>query len=312
MTAIMFYSLRSTGPILVYSNYVKMEGLEIFKIYMKYFDYSEFGKETGIEFHRYTEFAGTIEKEVRKNNLAAFNNPKNKDGSIIRIILISPAGSEGINLKNVRQVHVMEPYWNEVRIEQLIGRAVRQCSHADIPIDDRFVDVYRYNAISSENIATTDQEIQELALEKSTLIGNFLSAVKEVAIDCELFDAHNMIDNPYKCFKFNEKSYFDEYIGPAYKEDVYYDKKISNGLNAVNSIVSKVKAIKIKVVKEENGKYSSPFFVWYNPETSVVYDFEMKYPFAKVKKDNNLPVMINKNTYVIDNIIVIPQIKKNF
>lgn len=311
MTAIMFYSLRSPGPLLVYSNYVKMEGLQVFKIYMKYFGYTEFGKEPGVDFHRYTEFSGSMDKELRNNFLNAFNDSKNKDGNKIRIILISPAGSEGISLRNVRQVHVMEPYWNEVRIEQLIGRAIRQCSHKDIPIDDRFVEIYRYNAISSENVTTTDQEIQELALEKSNLINSFLLPLKEIAVDCELFKEHNMIDGEYHCFKFNEKSYFDQYIAPAYKDDIYYDKKIDNGSSSVNSVIKKIKAIRIKAVTDEDGQISEPFDCWYNPDTGIVYDFELKYPFAKVKKTGELPVKVDKNTYLLEQIIVIPKIKKN-
>lgn len=310
MTAIMFYSLRSAGPILVYSNYVKMEGLQIFKVYMKHFGYTDFGKEPGIDFHRYTEFSGTMDKETRDKNLIAYNDIKNKDGARIRIILISPAGSEGISLRNVRQVHVMEPYWNEVRIEQLIGRAIRQCSHKDIPMDERYVEIYRYNAISGLNDTTTDQEIQELALEKSILIGTFLQTIKEAAVDCELFREHNMIDGEYKCFKFNERSYFEQYVSPAYKEDIYYDKKIDNGSNAINSIVKNIKAIRIKAIKEENGQLSSEIDCWYNPDTGIVYDFDLKYPFAKVKKDGNIPIKIDKNTYIIEQVIVIPKIRK--
>jgi len=311
MTAIMFYSLRSSGPLLVYSNYVKMEGLQMFKVYMKHFGYSEFGKEPGIDFHRYTEFAGSIDKDIRDNNLTSFNDIKNKDGSKIRIILISPAGSEGISLKNVRQVHIMEPYWHEVRIEQLIGRAIRQCSHRDIPIDERYVEIFRYNAISGDNDTTTDQEIQELALTKSTLISSFLKTVKEVAVDCELFKAHNMIDENYQCFKFNEKSYFDKYVGPAYKEDIYYDKKIDNGLNAINSIIKKVKAMKIKAVKKlDNDKLSDVQDYWYNPETGIVYDFELKYPIGKIFFTNGIPNKLDKITYIIDQVIIIPKLRK--
>ena len=310
MTAIMFYSLRSAGPILVYSNYVKMEGLQIFKIYMKYFGYTDFGKNPGVDYHRYTEFTGAIDKELRSTNLKAFNEKRNVDGSRIRIILISGAGSEGISLSNVRQVHVMEPHWNEVRIEQLIGRAIRQCSHKDIPVDERYVEVYRYNAISPNNEITTDQEIQELATKKSDLIESFLIPVKEVAIDCELFKEHNMIDGDYHCFKFNEKSYFDQYMSPAFKEDIFFDKKIDNGLNSVNSVVKKVNVIRIKAVKEENGQLTDPQDYWYNPHTGVVYDFELKYPLAKVKRSGELPIKIDKNTYVLDNIIVIPKIRK--
>jgi superfamily II DNA or RNA helicase len=331
MTAILFYSMRSDGPVLVYSNYVKMEGLEIFKIYLKYFNYSLYGDTNNINNLYYTEFTGNIDKNTRNRNLYTFNNKKNKDGSLIRIILISPTGAEGISLRNIRQVHIMEPYWNEIRIQQLIGRAIRQCSHRDIPINERFVDIYRYNATTITNIQTTDQIIQELALEKYNLIETFLLSIKEVAIDCELFKEHNMIDDEYQCFKFNEKSYFDKFISPAYKEDIYFDKKLDNGSGSINSITKKIKVLKIKICYILNNsitntqssstaqlenhsfsdyKYSLPLDAWYNPDTCIVYDFELKYPIGKIKIENDLPVKINKQTYIVDNIIIIPTIRK--
>ena len=310
MTAIIFNSFRSSGPVLVYSNYVRMEGLEIFKIYLKYFGYVGAGVEGGIDFHRYTEFAGSMDRELRNSNLYAFNNIKNKDGSIIKIILISPAGSEGISLKNVRQVHILEPYWNEVRIEQLIGRAIRQCSHKDIPIADRYVDIYRYNAVTGLDDRTTDTDIQAGALRKSCLIESFLSTIKEAAVDCELFKEHNMIDAKYKCFKFDESSYFDKYIGPAYKEDIYYDKKMNNGLNATTSTSKQIKAVRIKAVIRLENNFSSPSDYWYNQDTGIVYDFELKYPVGKVFYIEGIPSKIDKATYIIDQSITIPRIRR--
>ena len=76
-------------------------------------------------------------------------------GNLIKLIMISPSGAEGINLSNCRQVHIMEPFWNEVRIEQVIGRAIRQCEHKDLPMKERTVDVFRYKMIRNsgkENI----------------------------------------------------------------------------------------------------------------------------------------------------------------
>lgn len=311
MTAILFYMMRSAGPILVYSNYVKMEGLEIFKIYMGCIGFGEYGKEQVEPFHSYTEFHGEIDRETRSANLKDFNQPKNIDGSIIRVILISPAGSEGISLMNVRQVHVMEPYWNEVRIEQLIGRAVRQCSHRMLPMSERKVDIFRYLAIRGDNKKdkeTTDQNIYDLAKGKSSLIDTFLSTIKETAVDCELFKNHNMLTTKYQCFKFNEKSYFEGYVGPAYKEDIYYDKKIDNGLNSLNSEVKRIKVLKIKAVYQVNNEYSEPEDYWFNPETGVVYDFELDFPIGKVYISKGIPNKLNKDTYIIDQVIDIPEV----
>jgi len=311
MTAILFYMMRSKGPILVYSNYVKMEGLEIFKIYINCIGFGEYGKEESKPFHSYTEFHGEIDREARSENLRNFNQDKNIDGSIIRVILISPAGSEGISLMNVRQVHVMEPYWNEVRIEQLIGRAVRQCSHKLLPMEERKVDIFRYLAIRSNNKKdkdTTDQNIYDLAKDKSNLIETFLSTIREIAVDCELFKNHNMLNGKYQCFKFNEKSYFEGYIGPTYKDDIYYDKKIDNGLNTLNSEVKQIKVLKIKAIYKIDNDWSEPDNYWFNPINGVVYDFDLDFPIGKVYITDRIPNKFDKETYIINQLINISEI----
>ena len=312
MTAIMFYMMRSKGPILVYSNYVRMEGLEIFKIYLRTIGFGQFGIDQNIQpFKSYTEFHGEIDADIRSKNIKNFNSPSNIDGSIIRVILISPAGAEGISLMNVKQVHVMEPYWNEVRIEQLIGRAVRQCSHKMLPMSERKVDIFRYLAIRSDNKKdkdTTDQEIYTLAKAKSNLIDTFLSTIKEIAVDCELFKEHNMLNGTYPCFKFDEKTYFEGYIGSAFKEDIYYDKKIDNGLNSSNSEIKRIRVVKIKAVHKIDNNYSEPMEYWFNPQTGILYDLELDFPIGKVYMTNGIANKLNKTTYIIDELIDIPEI----
>ena len=59
-------------------------------------------------------------------------------------MIISGAGAEGISLTGVRQVHILEPYWNFVRIEQVFGRAIRIESHKDLPPSERNVEQYLY------------------------------------------------------------------------------------------------------------------------------------------------------------------------
>lgn len=311
MTAILFYIMRSKGSVLVYSNYVKMEGIEIFKIYASYFGYSNYLDNKGNDYYRYAEYHGAIEKDAREKNRKVFNDVNNKDGSKIKIILISPAGSEGINLANVRQVHVMEPYWNEVRIQQLIGRAIRQCSHKDLPMDERIVEVYRYKVSRKNGKLTTDEDIEEIAKSKETLISSFTQPIKEVAVDCELNKNVNMMENEYKCFKFDEPSLFDKNIGPSYKEDIYYDSKIDNGLNSVKSQVKKIKVIKINGVKKlDENNYSNVEQYWYYPESGVVYDYDLDFPVGKVFLDvNNLPNKLDKDTYIIDYTIPIPKLR---
>lgn len=309
--------LRSAGPVLVYSNYVLMEGLQIFKVYLKYFGFSGFKDlNNGTDGFKYIEYHGGIDKEERFKNVEQYNVKENINGKIVKIILISPAGAEGLSLFNTRQVHIIEPYWHEVRIKQMIGRAIRLCSHKLLPKAERHVEVFRYKSIriTPNKKITTDQLIENIARSKEGLLQSFEDAIKEASIDCELYKSHNLLVNDYKCFKFDEKTLFDEQIGPAYKEDLIDDMKMDNGSNSTNSKTIRVKVIKIKAViiieKEgENIKYSPEKQYWYNPETNVVYDFELKFPLGKVGiTDDNIPLKISKDVYVIDKLIPIPKL----
>jgi superfamily II DNA or RNA helicase len=71
-------------------------------------------------------------------------------GEVINTLMISASGAEGIDLRNVRYVHIMEPYWHPVRIEQVVGRARRICSHQDLPPELRTVQVFMYLMVYSE------------------------------------------------------------------------------------------------------------------------------------------------------------------
>jgi len=310
--AIIFYAMRSKGPILVFSNFVKMEGLEVFKIYLNIFGYKNYRDKSSNDNFRYTEFHGDIRRDEKRENLSVFNSIPNKLGSDIKFILISPAGSEGISLRNIRQIHVIEPYWNEVRITQLLGRGLRMCSHADLPMEERHVDIFRYHAVRRNNTKkTTDEKIFKLAYAKEQMLDTFLLSIKEAAMDCELFKAHNMDQQKYTCFKFNDKVYFDKLVGPSYKQDVYYDKKINNGLNSVNSILSSIKVYKIKAkIILQNDEMSEESEYWYNPKSGIAYDIEFEYPIGKISKVNNIPTKLNANTYLIDMTIDIPTLKR--
>jgi hypothetical protein len=186
MIVIIFNIICSKGPVLVYSNYVAMEGLQIFKIYLQFFNFNYYNNtknDTKYDYFRYIEYHGGISKEERETHKNMFNKSENKYGKIAKIILISPAGSEGINLRNVRQVHVMEPFWNEVRIEQIIGRAIRQCHHRDLPMDERVVDVYRYKMVRKNGKETSDEKLENLSRKKNNLLISFLEAIREDAVD---------------------------------------------------------------------------------------------------------------------------------
>ena len=350
MLNIIFNIIKSPGSALVYSNYVEMEGLQVFKIYLAFFgfisidDDKEFdianisnNKKTDSKNHknglRFMEFHGAINKELREKNKKIFNMKENKIGDVIKIIMISPAGAEGINLNNCRQVHILEPYWNEVRIEQVIGRAVRQCHHKELPLNERTVDVFRYKMVrDAEDMKklipkedkekkykslvaikteTSDEMMENISRRKNNLLLSFIEAIKEASVDCELFKAHNMMGSKYSCFKFNEESQFDRNVGPAYNKDIEIDGMMDNGSNAIDSIKKRIKVRKIKVVKKiDETSYSEEINAWFYEQSGTVYDNDLDYPIGKVGKDSSGNYMkLDKDIYIMENVINIPIFK---
>jgi len=309
MSCLCLNIFKSEGGVLLYSNYVLLEGLEILKIYLELFGYKKYDQKSTNPLH-YIEYHGGIDQVTRDGNLKEYNSNKNIDASIIKVFLLSPAGSEGITLKNTRQVHILEPYWHETRIEQVIGRAVRLNSHSLLPKEKQIVNIYKYYALLDNGTTTIDGYVQKISTDKQKLVDSFLDMLKESAIDCELNKNVNMSIKKYNCFQFPEESYFEEYINPAYKFDINQDIKISSGLNSINSVSKIVKTYKIKAVKQINDtSYSQPVSYWYNPTSNVIYDFDLYFPIAKLKVDiNNIPIKLNITDYIIDsnNIINIP------
>ena len=143
----------------------------------------------------------------------------NRFGQIIKLLIISASGAEGIDLKNVRFVHIMEPYWHPVRISQVIGRARRICSHTDLPDEfknvkifmyllsydqeqmkikkDNFIELIKSDTNEKGKLITTDERLYEIMLKKKQLMEEFLTAIKESSIDCLV-----NYDDKSKCLSF--------------------------------------------------------------------------------------------------------------
>jgi hypothetical protein len=109
----------------------------------------------------------------------------NIQGHKIKVVLISKAGSEGIDLKFIRQVHILEPWYNMNRLDQIIGRAVRNFSHKDLPFEKRNVQIFMYGTLleDSEEEAA-DLYVYRVAEYKAIQIGRVSRILKETAVDC--------------------------------------------------------------------------------------------------------------------------------
>jgi len=168
---------------------------------------TETSEEKEIVRHIYNGEWDDIPESIGSVLKAKYNN--NNMGEVIKVFMITSSGSEGINLRNTRYVHIMEPYWHPVRVEQVIGRARRICSHKDLPPALQTVEVFIYLMVfteaqlkSDEAIElkrkdlsktlpklpqTSDQYLYEISEIKANLTNQFTDAIKESAFDCYIY-----------------------------------------------------------------------------------------------------------------------------
>jgi len=240
----------SEGPVLVYSNFKTVEGVGMFGValeaqedYVKFdivpsggggWDLAPDLMANGRGKLRYMTYTGDEDRAKRQTLLAIFNGQwhklapafaskvkefveadNNMEGKIAKVFMITQSGAEGISLANVRQVHIMEAYWNYVRLDQVKGRAIRICSHKSLPPEKRSVKVFTYiTKFSEKQVAdrlvvetlknfdggkTTDQYIFELLNKKQQLAKSVIDVMQQSAVDCELNAAEN---GTLACYRF--------------------------------------------------------------------------------------------------------------
>lgn len=181
---------KSPGNVFIYSNYVNYGGTSLIKQLLLANGYIQFksrSKEpSGKSFILYDDSTNV---ETRESQRKIFNSDNNIDGKYIKILIGSPVISEGITLKNVRQVHILEPAWNMSRINQIIGRAVRHYSHHKLPKNERNVEIYKYCSVynyknNNKKNYFIDKEKYILAEEKDRSNKVVERLLKQIAFDC--------------------------------------------------------------------------------------------------------------------------------
>ena len=264
-------NVDNQGLHLLYSHFRTIEGIGLMKLILLANGFAEFklkrekdswvlvedekdiGKPT---FVLYTGTETAEEKEIIRNVYngdwtivpAAIANKikeraeNNNLGEVIKVFMITSSGAEGINLKNTRHVHIVEPYWHMVRVEQVVGRARRICSHQALPEELRTVKVFLYvttfsdeqktdeknielrmrdvSRVDKETPVTTDETLYEIASVKQRINNQILQAVKETAIDCSLYSKMNSTkDKPMICYGYGKVSSNDFGSYPIFETD---------------------------------------------------------------------------------------------
>lgn len=114
------------------------------------------------------------------------NSADNMDGKNVKVVLISKAAAEGIDFKNIRQIHILDPWYNMNRIEQIIGRGVRNLSHCGLPFEKRNVEIFLHATNLENEVEAADAYIYRVAEKKSVKIGKITRLLKENSVDCLL------------------------------------------------------------------------------------------------------------------------------
>ena len=188
---------NSDGIILIYSQYLE-SGLIPMAIALEEMGYkrskvSKTGdilknKPTGKNTtNYYSMITGDLQySKSNKEEIQYLNKLSNKDGKLCKVVLISQAGSEGIDFKYLRQVHIIEPWYNLNRTDQIIGRAIRDCSHKDLPIHKRNCQIFLHTSFIENGNECVDMMLYRLSELKAQKIGKVQKLLKSISVDCLL------------------------------------------------------------------------------------------------------------------------------
>ncbi len=203
INTILNYIKKSEGIVYVYTRYlsdgayplaIALEHLG-YKRYIKGNSTSSFlknGKKEKTKTQSYILLTGS---SVNNEAIKKCISPDNKNGEKIKIIIGTSASSEGIDFKNIREVHILDPWHNNNRLEQAIGRAIRFCSHMELPREKRNSTIYYHvSTLPGENadVETADIYRYRESEKKAIEIGKIERLLKQISIDCHLNKSGNV------------------------------------------------------------------------------------------------------------------------
>jgi hypothetical protein len=228
--------------------------------YLKTGDEPNICKCTTFKQARYILFSGTTDSNMMKV-IQKISSPENKDGELIKVILGSQVVGEGIDFKNIRNVHIMESWYNMARLDQVIGRSVRTCSHIELPLEKRGVRVLMYCSTvpptirQDRTVETIDEAMYRYSEQKDKNIKRIEMLLIRLSVDCVLNTEFNIRDHK------NLKKYLPDEITQKYKtkdgsrECTYskcqYDCNINNKYLGSNNSTYTIESSIIKLQKLE-------------------------------------------------------------
>jgi hypothetical protein len=158
------------------------------------------GEYSGPSRGKYAFLTSDMKEKQIEQLIRRLRRPENSQGQDIRIILGSPLVSEGIDFKNIRQIHILDPWYNMSRMEQIIGRGLRTCSHSGLSFEDQNCTVYLHTTRYLDSTQETyDEYMYRVYIEeKAYMIAKVKRIITESAIDCSSQIASNMLPDLWR------------------------------------------------------------------------------------------------------------------
>ena len=222
---------KSEGPVLIYSQFVSRGGLNTVARYLeiaKFKNVTEHINEDKYDISKikncYAIISGETPVPLRTTIQNIWNHESNMYGKIIKIILVSKTGAEGIDLKYGRQVHILEPYWHKSRENQVKSRIIRLGSHVDLPEKHRNVQTFLYISRPYKKLfevmkdpiesVTIDESLHNDAIKRHESILAVRNLLKSVSIECSFYKSVGIEGIPECkiCMPTNVKLFFEDPI----------------------------------------------------------------------------------------------------
>lgn len=195
---------KSSGIILIYSKYL-WSGLVPLSLALEHYGFNNYksnlldsdkkmkNKKLNYVLFTANQFLTPYTDSEKRELFSAFNSSDNKDGKNIKIILTNI--SEGLDLKRIREIHILDPWYHLNEREQIIGRGIRFCSHRDLNQEERNVTIYLHVSFMNDK-ETRDIEMYRIAEKKAIEMGKVELILKKNSIDCYLNNKINIIKFP--------------------------------------------------------------------------------------------------------------------
>jgi hypothetical protein len=119
--------------------------------------------------------------------IRAARGRNNMTGGVIKVVIGSQVASEGVDFRFIREIHVFDSWFHLNKMEQVLGRGVRFCSHSLLDEDKRNCTVHLLvHKVEGEEVETADLYMYREAMVKALQVGRVTRVLKEYAIDCNL------------------------------------------------------------------------------------------------------------------------------